>query len=189
MWNKPHNIPGDDWQKLTQAWNERKADVYERFARYSSSVPANEIDGIMAGLLGIYYQVEQNAETGAGFEMQLRDEFNKGAWVEARIIHLRATYPELQEPALFTLDEQQEQGTAADKCMGGIIKAFLQITRAVCTERFGKPYGNKLQALRNGIPERSSWEVVAAEYDEARYRHQEKLEIDPDTPELQIYRQ
>lgn len=189
MWSKPHNIPGNDWAKLTKAWDDRKAEVYDRFARYSSSVPTNEVDGIMSRLLGIYYQVEQNAESGAGFEMQLRDEFNKGYWVEAQIIHLRAAYPELQEPEFFTLDNQQEQGTAGDKCMGGIIKAFLQITRAVCTERFGKPYGNKLKALRNGILERSAWEAVATEYDEARHHHRKNLEIDLDAPEPQIYRQ
>jgi|GEM_PF-3484638 len=184
MWKQPRNIPADDWQRLTQAWERRRGDVYARFQKHTD-VPADEIDRIMAELLGIYYRTEQHVEEGADFDAQLKDEFHKGHWVEGEIVKLRTAFPALREKAPVRYINEILDATLADKCMGGIVKAFIEITAEVCAGRFGKPYGDKPKALRNGILERSSWEKIQAEYDEMRRRHKE----DPDAPAPVIYRQ
>ena len=188
MWKRPANIPAADWAALTAAWDARRGAVYARFHTHAP-VPETRIDGIMAGLLGIYYRVERNAANGAPFERQLKDEFHKGHWVDAHIARLRRDYPALAAPARVRYGNDVRDATLADKCVGGIVRAFIDITAAVCATRFGQPYEDRPQALRNGVLERGAWEQARAYYDEKRRTYEQARKTDPHAPPPAIYRQ
>ena len=188
MWKKPENIPADDWQALTQEWIEARDNVYERFHSFDPDVNTKDIDGIMAGLLRLYYTAEHHAQDDASFDIQLRDEFHKGFWVEGKIKELEVKYPKLREPHDVRYQDEVLPGTAADKCMGGIVETFIDITRTVCTERFGQPYGDNDKALRNGVLERTSWTDVMDNYSKQYAEYRRSLSKDPNAKEPPIYR-
>jgi len=189
MWKQPENIPTGEWQELTAAWDRQKEAVYTRFQSYSPGFPRACIDGIMAGLLGVYYRTEMHVEQGVGFERQLKDEFQKGYWVDAQIARLRRDYPELRERTPVRYGSQVLEATIADKCMGGIVLAFMKMTSEVCTERFGRPYKDKPKALRNGVLERSSWEKVEKDYCEKSRKYYAERAVNPQAAPPAIFRQ
>lgn len=189
MWEKPQNIEQDDWARLTDAWEARKSAVYERFYKFDPALPLERIDGIMAGLLSVYYQVEKNDHEGAAFSLKLRDEFHKGMWVEGQIAALERDYPAMRQKAQVRYMDEIVAGSAADNAMGGIVKSFIDITRSVCTERFGKPYGKTAQGLRNGILERRCWSEVMADYEQKYETYRAALQSGAAVEEPEIYRQ
>lgn len=188
MWKKPENIPPQDWQELTQEWMNLRDSVYNRFHSFDPEVKTKDIDGIMSGLLRLYYTAEHHAQDEASFAIQLSDEFHKGFWVEGKIKELEQKYPKLREPHTVRYQDEFAQGTVADKCMGGIVAAFIDITRTVCTERFGKPFGDNEKALRNGVLERSSWGEIMEDYAKQYGEHREALRTNPHKKEPPIYR-